>query len=73
MNADQAYVAAEFDYNYAKLDENALIASMDSLYLAEKQFVNFKYDIINAKFKILFNMGIIQKKLDEIIKDAEVN
>jgi outer membrane protein TolC len=69
ISADQAYVAAEFDYNYAKIDEDGLLAAMESLYTAEKQHIDFKYDIINSRYKLLLNMGILQQHLKETLKN----
>ncbi|RLA76889.1 MAG: hypothetical protein DRG78_18265 [Epsilonproteobacteria bacterium] len=71
ISADQAYVSAEFDYSYAKVDEDALLGAMESLYSAEKQNIDLRYDIINAKYKLLFEMGVLQDTLKELVKNKK--
>ena len=63
---EESYIGANYDYKFAKIDANGLLDVVDDLYNARKQFIENKYDLILAKYKILSDVGIIRESiLDE--------
>lgn len=63
---EESYIGANYDYKFAKIDANGLLDVVDDLYNARKQFIENKYDLILAKYKILSDIGIIRESiLDE--------
>ncbi len=63
---EESYIGANYDYKFAKIDANGLLDVVDDLYNAKKQFIENKYDMILAKYKILSDIGIIRETiLDE--------
>ena len=59
INADKAYVSTEYDFEFAKTDEEGVITAMQSLQDAQTQSIKLKYDKAIAKYKILNAMGIL--------------
>lgn len=63
---EESYIGANYDYKFAKIDANGLLDVVDDLYDAKKQFIENKYNIVLAKYKILSDIGIIRESiLDE--------
>ena len=61
--SQKAYKAAEYDLLYAKTDEDGMLSALESLHGIEKQNVEFKYDLIISKYKLLYRIGTIRQKL----------
>jgi outer membrane protein TolC len=58
---EDEYVAANYDYKFAKLDANGLLDVTDSLYNAKREAIEAYYDFILVKYEILKNLGLIQE------------
>ena len=56
-------VGANYEYKFAKVDANAVLDSVDNLYDAKKQFIENKYEIVLAKYKLISDIGIIKKEV----------
>ena len=59
----QEYLAAKYDYKFAKIDANGLLDELDSLYNAQRQFAENEFDIISTKYKILKDIGVIKQHI----------
>ncbi len=64
-NANKAYTATQYDFAYAKTDEDGLLSSMESLQAIKKQSIELKYDMLIAKYKLLYKVGIIQSRVSD--------
>ena len=63
---EESYVGANYDYKFAKIDANGLLDVVDDLYSAKKLYLENRFDILLAKYKILTDIGIIRENiLDE--------
>ncbi len=60
---EEEFIAANYDFKFAKIDENDLLDIMDSLYNARRQFIENKYDFIASKYKMLKEIGILKDYL----------
>lgn len=58
---EDEYVAANYDYKFAKLDANGLLDVTDSLYNAKREEIEAYYDFILVKYEILKNLGLIKE------------
>ena len=58
---EDEYVAANYDYKFAKLDANGLLDVTDSLYNAKREAIEAYYDFILVKYEILKNLGLIKE------------
>ena len=59
----QEYLAAKYDYKFAKIDANGLLDELDNLYNAQRQFAQNEFDIISTKYKILKDVGVIKQHI----------
>ena len=59
---EDAYVVANYDYKFGKIDSFGLMGIMDDLFNAKKQLVENKYQILNFKYKLLHDIGILKDK-----------
>jgi len=57
---EEEYVAANYDYKFAKIDANRLLDVKDSVYQAKRKFIETKYDFILVKYEILKNLGLLK-------------
>jgi len=63
---EQEYIAAKYDYKFAKIDANGLLDVIDDLYNAKKLYIENKYEILIAKYQILTEVGVLRESvLDE--------
>ncbi len=60
---EEEFIAANYDFKFAKIDENDLLDIMDSLYNARRQFIENKYDFTASKYKMLKEIGILKDYL----------
>ncbi len=58
---EEEYVAANYDYKFAKIDANDLLDVTDSVYEAKRSYIETKYDFILSKYEILKNLGLIKE------------
>ena len=59
---EDAYVVANYDYKFNKIDSFGLLGIMDDLFNAKKQMIENKYQILNFKYKLLHDIGILKEK-----------
>jgi len=62
---EDSFLGATYDYNFAKIDANALLDTVDSLYDAKRQFIENKYDLQIEQYKIFNQIGIIKNYILE--------
>lgn len=58
---EEEYIAANYDFKFAKISENDLLDIMDSLYNAKRQFIENRYDFTASKYKLLKEIGILKE------------
>ncbi len=68
-NSKKSYMAAKYDFEFAKINEEGLINAMESFQDAQIKDIEFKYDVILAKYKILFSIGNVYNRLENKIKN----
>ena len=56
-------VGANYEYKFAKVGANDVLDSVDNLYEAKKQFIENKYEIVLAKYKLISDVGTIRKEV----------
>ena len=59
---EDAYVVANYDYKFNKIDSFGLMGIMDDLFNAKKQLIENNYQILNFKYKLLHDIGILKEK-----------
>ncbi len=64
--ANKAYTASQYDFTYAKVDEDIVLSALESLQDIKKQNIESRYDILISKYKLLYRIGIIQDNLRNI-------
>ena len=57
---ETSLIAAKYDYSFAKIDATGLLDAVDDLYNAKKLFIENRYSIIQAKYKILADIGLLK-------------
>ncbi|MEA3314313.1 MAG: TolC family protein [Campylobacterota bacterium] len=57
---ETSLIAAKYDYSFAKIDATGLLDAVDDLYNAKKLFIENRYSIIQSKYKILADMGLLK-------------
>lgn len=57
---ETSLIAAQYDYSFAKIDATGLLDAVDDLYNAKKLFIENRYSIIQSKYKILADMGLLK-------------
>ena len=62
---EEEYIASNYDYKFAKIDANGLLDVVDSLYNAKRQYIENRYDMILAKYKVLSQIGVIKNNILE--------
>jgi adhesin transport system outer membrane protein len=62
---EEENVAANYDFKFGKIDENDLLDIVDSLYNAKRQYVENKYDLMIAKYKLLEQIGVVKQSILE--------
>ncbi|MEA2017502.1 MAG: TolC family protein [Campylobacterota bacterium] len=62
---EESLVGATYDYDFAKIDANGLLDSVDGVYDAKKLYITNKYDILLSQYKILNNVGVIKNYILE--------
>lgn len=67
---EEEFIAANYDFKFAKINENDLLDIMDSLYNAKRQYTENKYDLISSKYKILKEIGVLKSYF---ISDDSIN
>lgn len=64
---EQELIAANYDFKFAKIDSNGLLDVMDSLYNAQRLYIESEYDYILSKYEVLKEIGIVKEYiLDEL-------
>lgn len=58
---EDEYVAANYDYKFAKIDSNTLLDITDEVYQAKRQLIETKYSYILVKYEILKNLGLLKE------------
>ncbi|MEA3512730.1 MAG: TolC family protein [Campylobacterota bacterium] len=63
---EKELIGATYDYEFMKIDGNTLLDVDDNLYAGQKQYIDNKYELLRAKYKLLQDIGIIKEViLDE--------
>ncbi len=67
-NAHKAYEVAKYDFEFAKIGDEGLIAAMEALKDIKLKSIDFKYDILVSKYKLLSEMGVLYAEIQERIE-----
>jgi hypothetical protein len=54
---------SNYDYKFDKIDSIGLLGVMDDLTDTHKQYIENKYQILNYKYKLLHDIGVLKNKI----------
>ncbi len=57
---EDSFFGATYDYDFAKIDANGLLDSVDELYTSKKLYIENKYDLLLIQYQIINNIGVIK-------------
>ncbi|RLA79232.1 MAG: hypothetical protein DRG78_13355 [Epsilonproteobacteria bacterium] len=67
---EDSFFGATYDYDFAKIDANGLLDSVDELYTSKKLYIENKYSLLLIQYKIINNIGVLK---DHILEDKQRN
>jgi outer membrane protein TolC len=59
-NAKLIYLNSKYDLEFSKIKTSAVLDNIDSYETVKTKLLNFKYDLILAKYELLYAIGDIQ-------------
>jgi len=56
-------VVSNYDFKFSRIDTNGLLDIIDDLFNAHKSSIENRFKILETKYKILHDIGIIKEKI----------
>ena len=67
--SQKAYEASKYDFEFGKITQDSMIGQLESFISNKDVAIDFKYDTVIAKYKILASMGILYKQFESRTKN----
>jgi outer membrane protein TolC len=62
--SQKAYEASKYDFEFGKITQDSMIGQLESFISNKDTVIDFKYDTIIAKYKVLASMGVLYKQFE---------
>lgn len=68
---EESYLGARYDYQFAKINAEALLDAVDDLYSARKRQVENRYELQMLKYNILAEIGVLKDHILDTKKSSK--